>query len=682
MTVKPIAASLLLTLGLTLTACSSVSVPPPGGFQPPNASYNEQWRPKLHYTPQRNWMNDPNGMVYLNGEYHLFYQYNPQGIKWGHMSWGHAVSRDLIHWEELPIAIPEAPDIAIFSGSVVYDRNNTSGFGTTANPPLVALFTGWNKSNNNQSQYAAYSLDQGRTWTRYGTAPVLDIGSTESRDPKVFWHAATSKWIMVFARATDHKVAIYGSTNLKNWTYLSDFGPLGAGTAPGQLWEVPDLVQLPIDGNTANQKWALLLSINGGTLWGGSGMQYFLGNFNGVTFTPDPLPAVNEPGGVLYQDFEGSTYGSWTVTGNAFGAGPAQGTLPDQQVVTGYRGSRLVNTFLNGDSTTGTLTSPDFVIGKPYISFLIGGGNHPGETAFNLIVDGKVVRSATGQNEELLRWNAFDVTALQGKTARLQIVDTHTGQWGHINIDQIVFSDNAFTENDNRVLWADFGRDFYAASTFDNHPTGDKVWIGWMSNWQYAEKVPTYPWRSAMTLPRKLTLKTTPDGIRLHQEPVAALTTQHAASLKFTNLPLSQMRQNLTAAGVRGKTLEVLLEVDTTGPGSIGLKMHTSAFEETVLQYNPITQKLSLDHQKSGDSSFDPGLSEVHVATLRNTGTLKLRVVLDTSSIEVFAQDGKLVFTDLLLSSPSSDGFELYSSSGDPLVKNLEVYELKTIWNP
>ncbi|GEM49093.1 glycoside hydrolase family 32 protein [Deinococcus cellulosilyticus] len=682
MTPRTLKSCLLLSLGLTLSACSSVTVPPPGGFQPPSARYKEQWRPQLHYTPARNWMNDPNGMVYHDGEYHLFYQYNPFGIKWGHMSWGHAVSRDLVHWEELPVAIPEAEDIAIFSGSVVVDKNNTSGFGTTTSPPLVALFTGARHSDGNQSQYLAYSLDRGRTWTRYGTAPVLDIGSKESRDPKVFWHAPTSKWIMVFARATDHKVAFYGSTNLKNWTYLSDFGPLGAGTGPGDLWEVPDLIQLPVDGNTANQKWVMLLSINGGTLWGGSGMQYYTGSFNGTTFTPDPLPAVNEPTGTLYADFEGSTYGSWTVTGTAFGSGPARGTLANQQTVTGYRGTGLVNSYLGGDVSTGTLTSPDFVITKPYISFLIGGGDHPGETALNLIVDGKVVRSATGRNEEQLRWSAFDVTALQGKTARLQVKDSHTGQWGHINVDQILQSDNAFTEQDNRVLWADFGRDFYAASTFDNHPTGDKVWIGWMSNWQYANNVPTYPWRSAMSLVRKLSLKSTPEGVRLAQEPVAALGTKRAATVRFSNLPLSQVRQGLINAGVRGKTLDVVLEVDTSGTGSVGLKFHQGGPEETVLQYNPITQKLSLDRIRSGDSSFDAGLSEVHVATLRNTGTLKLRVVLDTSSIEVFAQDGKLVFTDILLSSPGSDGMEIYSSSGDPLVKTFEVHELKSIWNP
>ena len=157
-------------------------------------AYSEPYRPQFHFTPAQNWMNDPNGMVYYQGEYHLFFQYNPFGDTWGHMSWGHAVSTDLVHWQQLPVAIPELGDEMVFSGSAVVDYGNTSGFGTSANPPMVAIYTAAKPGN--QSQALAYSTDKGRTWTRYAGNPVLDIGSGEFRDPKVFWYAPENKWVM------------------------------------------------------------------------------------------------------------------------------------------------------------------------------------------------------------------------------------------------------------------------------------------------------------------------------------------------------------------------------------------------------------------------------------------------------------------------------------------------------
>ncbi|GGJ43469.1 glycoside hydrolase family 32 protein [Deinococcus roseus] len=669
----------LLTALLSLTLGSCATIAQPGNTFPlPRATYDEQWRPQVHFTPQRNWMNDPNGLVYLDGEYHLFFQHNPYGNVWGHMSWGHAVSKDLVHWEELPVAIPEAEDIAIFSGAAVYDRDNTSGLGTAAKPPLVAIFTGWNKSTNNQSQYLASSVDRGRTWTRYGKDPVLNIGSTESRDPKVFWHAESNQWIMVFAKAREHKVAIYGSKDLKTWTFLSDFGPLGS---EGDVWEVPDLIQLPVDGNSSKKKWVMVVSVNGGSLYGGSGMQYFPGDFNGTTFTPDPLPAVTEPAGEVFADFEGADYGGWEKTGDAFGTGPAHGSLTGQSPVTGFKGSGLVNTFLNFDQGTGTLTSPEFTLNKPFITFLIGGGNHPGETAFNLIIDGKVVRSATGQDSEALRSKFFDVAEFKGKKARLQIVDSHTGGWGHILIDHIKFTEAVVNDMEFKTLWADFGKDFYAGVTYSNLPTDDKIWIGWLSNWQYAGQLPTYPWRNAQSFPRKLSLKTTPEGVRLFQEPIEALKNQRGARFSVQNLLVSKVNERLMSAAVRGKSLEVLLEVETASLQNVGLKLHQSSKEETVVSYSPLAERISLDRSKAGEGSFNIGFPEVHAAPLKDVGsTLKLHILLDTSSIEVFAEDGKVVFSDLTLSSPSSDGLELFSTGGDAVVKNLEVYELKSIW--
>lgn len=239
-------------------------------------------RPAYHFAPARNWINDPNGLVYYEGEYHLFYQYNPYGDRWGHMSWGHAVSRDLVSWQELPVAIPETPDVMAFSGSAVVDWSNSSGFGKNGKPPMVAIYTGHNPGAHRQSQYLAYSNDRGRTWTVHG--PVLDIGSAEFRDPKVFWHAATKRWVMVVVKALENQAQIYTSPDLKHWSYASTFGPAGAR---GKNWECPDLFELPVEGGAPGEKrWVLSINIGDNAVAGGSGAQYFVGDFDGTRFTP------------------------------------------------------------------------------------------------------------------------------------------------------------------------------------------------------------------------------------------------------------------------------------------------------------------------------------------------------------------------------------------------------------
>lgn len=242
-------------------------------------------QPAYHYAPAENWMNDPNGLVYYEGEYHLFYQYNPYSDRWGHMSWGHAVSRDLIHWEELPVAIPET-EVMAFSGSAVVDWSNSSGFGKGGKPPLVAFYTGYDPVTKIQAQYAAYSNDRGRSWTRFGDRPVLDIGSTEFRDPKVFWHAPSERWVMLVVLAVENKLAIYTSTDLRQWDKASEFGPAGA---TGKNWECPDLFELSVEGGVADErKWVLGINLGDNAVGGGSGGQYFVGDFDGQRFAPDP----------------------------------------------------------------------------------------------------------------------------------------------------------------------------------------------------------------------------------------------------------------------------------------------------------------------------------------------------------------------------------------------------------
>ena len=288
------------------------------------ATAQEPFRPQFHFSPAKNWINDPNGPVYYKGEYHLFYQYNPFGDEWGHMSWGHAISRDLVHWRRLPVAIPEANGVMAFSGSVVVDTRNSSGLCSGSEPEdhscLVAIYTGYraaapasNRSaaqEQNQSQYLAYSNDRGRTWREYEGNPVIDLHLADFRDPKVFWHTPTRKWVMVTVLAPEHKVRFFGSTDLKHWTALGDFGPAGA---TGGAWECPDLFPLPVGGNPRDVRWVLSINLNPGGVAGGSGNQYFVGRFDGKTFTIDN-PAADArstaDGSALWADYGADFYAS------------------------------------------------------------------------------------------------------------------------------------------------------------------------------------------------------------------------------------------------------------------------------------------------------------------------------------------------------------------------------------
>lgn len=256
-----------------------------------NNLYKEKYRPQYHFSPARNWSNDPNGMVYYQGEYHLFYQYNPNDVVWGPMHWGHAVSKDLIHWEHLPIALEPDDELGmIFSGSAVVDKNDTSGF-FAGGEGLVAIYTTHleRKEGPLQQQAIAFSKDNGRSWTKYEGNPVIkNYGVADFRDPKVFWHEVSEKWVMV---VTCHdRVRFYNSPNLKDWNYLSEFGQeIGIHA---EAWECPDLIKLPVEseGETAsaarNEKWLLEVGdIRGGE--SGVAVQYFIGEFDGQKFESD-----------------------------------------------------------------------------------------------------------------------------------------------------------------------------------------------------------------------------------------------------------------------------------------------------------------------------------------------------------------------------------------------------------
>lgn len=244
---------------------------------------DEPYRPLYHFTPPYGWMNDPNGLVYHEGKYHLFYQYNPYASVWGNMHWGHATSKDLVRWEHQPVAI--APDVngAIFSGSCVVDKDNTAGFGKNA---IVAFYT---YANDRQTQGIAYSTDGGKSFTKYAGNPVLTSEQPDFRDPKVIWHEGTKTWVMILA--VGQEMQFFTSRNLKEWSYASSFGKEYG--AHGGVWECPDLMELPVEG-TNEKRWMLIVNINPGGPFGGSAAQYFVGDFDGKTFKAETAPSVTK----------------------------------------------------------------------------------------------------------------------------------------------------------------------------------------------------------------------------------------------------------------------------------------------------------------------------------------------------------------------------------------------------
>ena len=306
------------TLVLILSAAVLAQTPAlfaqsPTGTKSPAGTPTPQWRPAYHFTPEKNWTNDPNGLLYLNGVYHLYNQQNPFENKWGHMSWGHASSTDLIHWRHLPLALPETIDKKDttwrFSGCAVWDKDNTSSF-CKKGGCMVIIYTADQPHLKKESQYIAYSNDGGTTFTNYAHNPVIDLYKKDFRDPNVTWNEELKKWLMVVVLPYEYKAQFYSSPDLKKWELLSEFGPAGYTGAP---WECPSLIQLPVDDNTspakgtpptkgaARKKWVLMISAAGGKK--GVFMQYFTGNFTKGKFVND-----NPAGTVLTVDYGDCNY--------------------------------------------------------------------------------------------------------------------------------------------------------------------------------------------------------------------------------------------------------------------------------------------------------------------------------------------------------------------------------------
>ncbi|NAZ82387.1 glycoside hydrolase family 32 protein [Kineococcus sp. R8] len=846
----------LLVCGvLAAVTTATAGCPAPPREAPPVR--DEALRPQVHYTPAANWMNDPNGLVYHQGEYHLFYQYNPLGDQWGNMSWGHAVSTDLVHWEELPVAIPFTDQEHVFSGSVVVDVAGTSGFGTPEEPAMVAVYTSLDTATGRQAQSLAYSTDRGRTFTKFPGNPVLDVGSKEFRDPKVFWYAPGGYWVMAVTLSTERKVQFYRSADLRSWEHLSDFGPANAVDG---VWEMPDLFELPVDGDPARKRWVLVVNLNPGSVAGGSGAQYFVGDFDGRRFTTeDAVASDGLPPGRVLADFEGGTYGGWTPSNDPahvpgpFGTRPFPGTVPGQHAVTGYRGSALVNSILGGDAARGRLTSPAFTVEDDHLNLLVGGGRHPhvpgtaawdhvpegdvlfdfelpdgttyedagwtatgslrgrapvvgpdrserghvgtkllttfydadaatgtltspefrlerrhlsmllggganprgsergatvvellvgGEvvrtataadsgylnwtgwdvedlqgrtaqlrvvdestagwghllldhvvatdapvparstaTAVNLVVDGRVVRSATGSDSERLDWASWDVRDLRGREARLEVEDSHGGRWGHVLLDHVVASPVPALPRLQRYRWLDHGADYYAAGSFEGVPGGRRVLAAWMDNWDYAAAAPATGSRGAMALPREVVLETVDGRPTLVQRPVREL-----ERLATGREPLSVASRRVSEGVVdlpeaAGDVLEIRAEFDLGTARRFGLRVREGSGGWTAVGYDADRQEVFLDRRRSGQVSFSSTFPAQHSAPLTaEDGRVSLVVHVDRSSVEVYGGDGRAVITDKIFPLAGSDGVALFAEGGDVTLRSLQVSPLRSIW--
>ena len=485
-------------------------------------------RPVLHYTANSTWLNDPNGLVFYQGVYHLFYQNNPFDNVWGNMSWGHATSEDLLHWNEHPVAIACDDREDVFSGSIVVDEGNTTGFGTPENPALVAIYTSAFKEGSGlegtQAQSLAFSTDAGMTWQKYAGNPVLNRGSAHFRDPKVFRYedASASFWVMVAVEAQHQQVVLYRSADLKEWEYLSTFGP---ANATGGEWECPDLFPLPVDGSPDNVKWVLVVNINPGAVAGGSGGQYFVGHFDGVQFTADSDSLVED---------------------------------------------------------------------------------------------------------------------------------------GNTNLRQ--------------CLWLDWGRDYYAAVSFSNVPGNHRIMIGWMNNWDYANSLPTSPWRSSMSLAREVVLATIGGLPRLVQRPVLpaelgpSIYTMEDQEICDSTVALPH------ADPASAQVIDAEILPGSAGTTTLSLFGALGGDAATLLTFEAATSQLILDRRNSGNTAFHEKFASAESApVLLEDGVLRLRVIVDHGSVEVFAQGGKVVLTDLVFPEPGILRTQLSVDGGTATVRKLTV---------
>ena len=473
----------------------------------------DKFRPVYHHTPLYGWMNDANGLVYKDGEYHLYYQHNPYGSKWGNMHWGHSVSKDLMHWEHLAPAIARDTLGHIFSGSSIVDQENVAGYGAGS---ILAYYTSASDKNG-QIQCLAYSKDNGRTFTKYEKNPVLrpSDGLKDFRDPKVFWYAPESKWVMIVS--ADKEMRFYDSHNLKDWNYLSSFGE-GYGVQPCQF-ECPDMVELPVDGDINHKKWALIVNVNPGCYFGGSATEYFIGDFDGTKFICDNQPNVTK--------------------------------------------------------------------------------------------------------------------------------------------------------------WMDWGKDHYATVTWSDAPDNRRIAIAWMSNWQYANDVPTSQYRSPNSIPRDLSLFAIDGGIYLQSAPSPELLKLRGVSKK-RSFKVNGTRIVKDLIPNNEGAYEIELSLKNQQAEIIGFRLYNDKGEEVDMQYDMKEKKFSMDRRKSGEVNFNENFPMLTWTAIEgDKDEMKLRLFVDRSSVEAFGDGGRFAMTNQVFPSEPYNHISFYSKGGAYKVDSFVVYKLK-----
>lgn len=471
----------------------------------------DEFRPLYHHSPLYGWMNDPNGMFYKDGVYNLYYQYNPYGSMWGNMNWGHSSSKDLVHWEHHPVAIEPNGLGTVFSGSSVVDKDNTAGFGKDA---VIAIYTSAGAS---QIQSLAYSLDNGLTFQTYKNNPII-TADKECRDPNMFWHAKSGKWILILAAALEKEMWIYSSSDLKNWTKESSFGH-GYGAQDG-VWECPDLMELPVRG-TDRTKWVLICNINPGGPFGGSAAQYFVGDFDGKTFVCDTKPEV--------------------------------------------------------------------------------------------------------------------------------------------------------------IKWLDYGKDHYAAVSWSNVPENRHTIIAWMSNWQYANNVPTRQFRSANSLPRDLGLYEAGNGeYYVSVTPAAEVDALRTGKvMKYGSFSAGTGKVTKKLPTENSGICEINLELTSRSAGKVNIILSNARGEETLMTYNVGDATFSMDRTKSGLADFNKDFPAVTVAPGVEGAKQYLRLFIDRCSIEAFDGEGRFAMTNLVFPQQPYTTISVSTDKGRCKVDELTVYPLK-----
>ncbi|WP_128330408.1 GH32 C-terminal domain-containing protein [Apibacter sp. HY039] len=468
-------------------------------------NYDEPYRPRYHFSPYYGWANDPNGMVYYEGYYHLFYQFNPFGTTWGNMTWGHAVSQDLLNWEHLPEGLSPDERGTIFSGSAVVDVNNTAGFGNNA---LIAIYT---NSGEIQTQNLAFSLDNGKSFSKYSNNPVLsDSSLVDFRDPKVFWHKASKRWIM--SLATSQAIRFYSSTDLKTWSKLSEFGQ-DVGAHDG-VWECPDLFPLLFEDRVF---WVLLVSINPGGPNGGSATQYFLGNFDGNKFTPLDLP-------------------------------------------------------------------------------------YP--------------------------------------------------------------------------LWLDYGKDNYAGVCWNNTLNEEILFIGWMSNWEYANLVPSVNFKNAMTLPRNLRLFNNGIHLAIASYPIHAVKKlrKSVTEYELKNITQPSVSYQLPKDSQGCVEIELVLKLQTSSKFEISL---SNDLGENIIYFFLINEnRIYMDRSKSGITNFSSDFITTIHAPFATQEIITINLFLDKASVELFVNKGETSITSVVFPKNPYNTLTLKSEKRIPEIQRLIAYTL------